>query len=360
MPFMIKPVVDGLLYEAAVRFAADYKQGLHGSDPLVDMGWSAAIIPENYGGLGVELSEVVSVIDALAQYGVHLPVIERCLLAPVLLQGISDQELRGHWLGSVAQGRAVVAAIVNSEPDLGAGLLKATQQGGATLLDGQIVGVTLDLQATHGLVVAELNNTPALFLIQIDQLGAPVDAFRRIDGGKSAGYRFEKQVIPSESLVARGEAVINVLKSAQRAALLGVGVDTVGTMASILLHTIEYLKNRKQFDVALSSFQVLRHRVVDMYSRYESARGIVQECLDNSDINQAAGDRSLSLMKLCLGEAGRFIAESGIQLHGGMGMSEETLVARLAQRLLTNEYRYGDRSYHVDQLRLMDSLAATQ
>ena len=127
-------------------------------------------------------------------------------------------------------------------------------------------------------------------------------------------------------------------------------VDSVATLGALIEQTIAYLNGRVQFGVAIATFQAPRHRMADVYVRYESVRGMVEECVRGDGLEHSAHLRHLRLMKLCVGDIGRFAAESAIQLHGGMGMSEEVLAARLAQRLLANEFRYGDRLFHATAL----------
>jgi hypothetical protein len=206
--------------------------------------------------------------------------------------------------------------------------------------------------ATHYLIFAKQTSSDEalIFLVAAAELPAPTKHYRSIDGVQTVDLTFENTAVPNRQCLIQGPEAVAAITAAQNMALLATSVDTVSAMGSLLEQTIQYLKTRTQFEVTLSSFQALRHRTVEMYVRYESARGMLQECLRHS-LTDTDQPRRLALLKLCLGEAARFSAQAAIQLHGGMGMSEETLAARLAQRLITNEYRYGDRLFHAKALR---------
>jgi alkylation response protein AidB-like acyl-CoA dehydrogenase len=124
----------------------------------------------------------------------------------------------------------------------------------------------------------------------------------------------------------------------------------VAALAALIRHTVSHLKERHQFGVALSSFQALRHRTADMYVRYLAARGLLVHAFAEHDRMAPDLSRTLQLMKVSLAESARACAEAAIQMHGGMGMSEEVLATRLAQRLITSEFRYGDRLLHSARL----------
>jgi alkylation response protein AidB-like acyl-CoA dehydrogenase len=130
-------------------------------------------------------------------------------------------------------------------------------------------------------------------------------------------------------------------------------VETVGAMGAMIEQTIEYLSTRIQFGVALSTFQALRHRAVEMYVAYEGARGLVKQIALDWSANPASCDaqnQDAALTKLYLANVGRMVAESVIQLHGGMGMTVEMPAARLAMHTLMCNLQFGDRLHCLDSL----------
>ncbi len=356
MTFTTQALVEGPVFDSALRFAADYtdQQQADNLDPIIEMGWAATLIPEQEGGAGGNLDDLVAIIDGLGQHALALPLLERCALTPLLLAAVEQPAIRRRWLNGIANGSYAISTLCTTQPDLGLGALKATidLSGERFTLRGQLLGTTLSPHATHYLVLAKHSHTEQalLFLMDATDLPGPTKRYRSIDGIQTVDIAFEGINVPIAQCLAQGISAQAAIAAAQNMALLATAVDTVSALGSLLAHTIQYLKTRTQFDVPLSSFQALRHRTVEMYVRYESARGMLQECLRHA-LTDPEQTRRLRLLKLCLGDAARFCAQAAIQLHGGMGMSEETLAARLAQRLITNEYRYGDRLFHVKALR---------
>ncbi len=355
MTFTTQALVEGPVFESALRFAADYNsQEPTNNDPIAQMGWAATLIPEQDGGAGGTLDDLVAIINGLGQHALTLPLLERCALTPLLLAAIEPPATRRQWLTGIANGTHAISTLSTTQPDLGLSALSATIVPGNErfALQGHLLGATLCTHATHYLVLAKQTHSTqaSIFLMTAAELPAPTKHYRSIDGVQTVDLTFEKLSISASQCLAQGATASAAIAAAQNMALLATAIDTVSGLGSLLEHTIQYLKTRTQFDVTLSSFQALRHRTVEMYVRYESARGMLQECLRHA-LTDPEHTRRLRLLKLCLGDAARFCAQAAIQLHGGMGMSEETLAARLAQRLITNEYRYGDRLFHTKALK---------
>jgi len=355
MTFTTQALVDGPVFDSALRFAAAYsKQQPTNIDSIVEMGWAATLISEQEGGAGGSLDDLVAIIDGLGQHAIALPLLERCALIPLLLAAIEQSSSGRQWLTGIADGTYAISTLSTTQPDLGQSALTATRDSGGDRfsLQGNLQGAMLCAHATHYLIFAKQTSSDEalIFLVAAAELPAPTKHYRSIDGVQTVDLTFENTAVPNRQCLIQGPEAVAAITAAQNMALLATSVDTVSAMGSLLEQTIQYLKTRTQFEVTLSSFQALRHRTVEMYVRYESARGMLQECLRHS-LTDTDQPRRLALLKLCLGEAARFSAQAAIQLHGGMGMSEETLAARLAQRLITNEYRYGDRLFYAKALR---------
>ncbi len=345
MPFVVQPLSDGLLFDSAHRLTAAALAG--DADPLASLGWGAVLVPAAAGGVDGTLQDLCAIVEGLALHGLRLPVIERCAIAPLLLQGV-DAERAEPVLQAIAQGDAVQPLVNHAAGFVGA-WLRATRTDAGWRLQGCIEGVDDSLPALSVLALAETDAGPALFHLPSEGLPAPVARYRGMDGVAAADHVWDVDA-PLAACLAQGEAVRAAVARAQDAALLAICVDTVASAGAGLSDVIAYLATRVQFGAALSGQQALRHRVADAYVRYESARGIVTRLLARTEGDVPPAARELALAKCALGETGRLIAEEIIQLHGGMGMSEETPAARLATRLLANEFRYGDRWRHATAL----------
>lgn len=354
MTFIAKPIFPGMLYDAAARLSHDYSDNTTDSDEdiIATMGWPSVLIAEKYGGSDGTIEDLAAIVEGLAPRGIRLPVVERCAIAPILLHAAAGDDQNERWLCRLADGTARIAPLVGSSPGLSRTRLVATPSATGFRLDGIVEGVAVAASATHYVLLATIPGNDqgatraALFVVGADALPEPLRRYQTIDGCYTTDFAFRSFAADAKDCIAVGKPVDRAIQYAEDVALVITCVDSVATLGALIEQTIAYLNGRVQFGVQLSTFQVLRHRLVDMYVRYESARGMVEQCVRAGGLNRSTHLRNLSLMKLCVGETGRFSAETAIQLHGGMGMCEEVLAARLAQRLLASEFRYGDRLFH--------------
>lgn len=340
-----EPIFPGLLLDAAARFAQDCAAAPPSTaDPLRDMGWTCTLVPEEFGGAGASMADVAAIAEGLATHGVHLPLVETCAVAPLLLQAAAP-DVASKWLAAVCDGSAQVAPLVPLSAPVSRIGLQARQLDIGFTLEGEVRGVDVSLPASHWIVAVTLQGSgePALFLVEADRIGPPRAAYQTMEGRRGADFALHGLTVPAGACIARGASAHEALAKADDAALLVTAADTVAALASLIQLTIRHLQERRQFGVALATFQVLRHRVADMYVRYLGARGLVLHAFDAHAAGAADAARTLRLMKVSLAETARQCAELAIQMHGGMGVSEEVLATRLAQRLIASEFRYGDR-----------------
>jgi len=355
------PLFPGMLLDSAARFAQDNPgaTGFSASNPVAEMGWACTLVPEESGGVGGTLADLAAIVEGLATHGVHLPVIETCAIAPLLLQ--AAPETGAQWLQQACEGEATIAPMTSLSKPLSDLVVQARQLDIGYALTGEVTGVDISLQATHFIVPARIAGGAdvGLFLVPADRI-APSASYRTMEGRTAADFRFDALTLPAGACLSHGAAACDALARAENAALLLTGVDTVASLAALLQQTITHLKERRQFGVSLSSFQVLRHRTSDIYVRLLAARGLVIAASRLHESESPGLDRTLRLMKVSLAESARACAESAIQMHGGMGVSEEVLATRLAQRLIASEFRWGDRLTHASRLLRSPAIDAGQ
>ncbi|WP_295540657.1 acyl-CoA dehydrogenase family protein [uncultured Pseudacidovorax sp.] len=344
------PLFPGMLFDAADRFAQDHVHSatLPG-DPVRELGWTATLVPEADGGVGGTLADLASVVEGLAAQGLQLPVVEACAVVPLLLRA-APAEVAGPWLQAVAESEVQMAPLAALSVLPEDSSLRAVRSDGGFVLDGRVPGVDVTLPASHWLAVATLDGAPALFLVDAERIGAPAARYRTMEGRRAADFVLAAVALPATALIAQGEPLRAALAAAGDAALLLTLVDTVAAQAALIRHTLTHLQERRQFGVALATFQVLRHRVADMFVKAQCAQGLVMHAFHALDAGAPDLRRTLQLARLSIAETARAAAEAAIQMHGGMGLSEEVLATRLAQRLIASEFRYGDRLGQLAQL----------
>ena len=338
------PLFPGMLLDATVRFAQDQTASPTTREPIRDMGWNCTLVTEALGGVGGNLSDLASIMEALATYGMQLPIIEACVVVPLMLEA-EPADSATRWLEMMCNGNATIMPLIAMSAPLEDIAVEARPLSIGFELSGEILGVDFSQDTSHYIVPVRLYGTDclALFVVAREQMPAPTAVYRTMEGRRAADFTISHLTLPATACIAQGEAAALSISRANDAALMLTAVDTVAALAALIEQTANYLKDRRQFGVALSTFQALRHRAADMYVRYLAARGLLMHAF--SEYERLAPDlsRTLCLMKVSLAETARTCAEGAIQMHGGMGMSEEVLATRLAQRLLTSEFHFGDR-----------------
>ena len=359
MPFTVTPMFPGDLYDTTDRIAATAAPAWSGDQnsggsakwtQILELGWQGVLVSEEAGGVGATLAEFAAIAEAAGRHAMALPLIARCVVSPILLAAAGRNDAALALLEQLSAGQASACPVIQPE---GARSLQATAAtGGSIRLQGVLKGADLTEPASHLVFNAFGPNgsVPVLVLLATSELTQPVRYFEGLDGRRTADISLDGVVVEASHVLLQGDAVATVVRSAMSTGAVMTSVQTVGALGAMIEQTIEYLSTRTQFGVALSTFQALRHRVVEMYVAYESARGLVKDVTEDLSANPAADQRDAALTKLYLATVGRTVAESAIQMHGGMGMTVEMPAARLAMHALMCNLQYGDRYHYLDSL----------
>jgi alkylation response protein AidB-like acyl-CoA dehydrogenase len=339
------PLFAGDLYDTALRLAQAQPPGAStDATPawrqMLQLGWQGVLVEEESGGAGAELADFAAIVEAISTRGLTVPIIERCAVAPALLaacQGAAAKEL----LEQVAAGGASVAPVLHVAPQHAAAH-PPTLRGDR--LSGTVGAVDWTVSPTHVIFDAldGASDAPLLILLDAAELSSRLRCYVGIDGRTSADIDAAGLCVREQHILLRSAPAADAVAVAQQLGSVLGCVATIGACGAMIEQTVEHLSTRVQFGTPLATFQALRHRVVDMYVAYENARGLVR---DQVLLHAHAPDaRQVALTRLYVQGVGRSLADATIQLHGGMGMSQETLAARLAMHALMAALRYGDRS----------------
>jgi alkylation response protein AidB-like acyl-CoA dehydrogenase len=368
MPFSASPMFPGDLYDTMDRIGATtpsrwQASSLRQESPqwqqVLELGWQGVVVDEAAGGVGATLADFASIAEAAGRHAVTLPLIARCVVAPTLL-------LRGRHIATRSLLEQISAGIASVCPVIettGTDEVRATQVGeGHFQLQGIVRGAVLTEPASHFVFPATAGNdsTPLLVILDADRVTQNICYFDGIDGQRTGDITLDGMIVEADQVLLQGEAATAAIQNAMLTGAVMTCVQTVGALGAMIEQTIEYLSTRNQFGVALSTFQALRHRTVDMYVAYEGARGLVKQIAEDWSTNPSSSssqDRDAALTKLYLATVGRMVAEAAIQLHGGMGMTVEMPAARLAMHTLMCNLQYGDRLHYLDSLSMQMMLA---
>lgn len=314
---------------------------------LAELGLTGLRISEAYGGMGMGSVESMIVMEELGR-GIALEPISQNLLCSQLFQVFASEVFKQTWLPKVASGEAL---IVFAHQERGARYqwrkceAKAVKGPAGFALSGTKNIVSVGDHADAFLVPAQLDGKLALFLVQRDTAGISVHGYGCQDGSRAADLMMQNA--PAQLLTLDGEAVM------QLAMDFGIAITcayAVGVMDKTLALTAEYLNTRKQFGVAISSFQALRHRIADMKMQLELARSM--SYFVNLKLASPAIERSrtASQAKVQLSHSMRFIGQQGVQLHGGIGITDEYIMSHYLKALTQLDINFGDGFHHLAQL----------
>jgi alkylation response protein AidB-like acyl-CoA dehydrogenase len=324
-----------------------------------ELGILGATLPEAVGGSGGGAVELMVIAEALGHALVVEPYVDTVVVAGGLLHRAGG-EVATAVLERIVAGTAIVA-LAAAEPTSGDNLqdvsTTAERDGDDWVLNGaKIVAMSTPL-ATHLLITARTSNRRSdtdgisLFLADFDPAKPPpglnVHSYRTIDDRRAADLYFDGVRLPAHALLAAaGQAWPSVARARDEGAA-AISAEAVGCMRKVLADTVEYSKQRRQFGQPIGSFQVLQHRMVDMYMELEQAVAAVYLAVLKLKAEPAVRARSVSAAKATIGRAARFIGQNAVQLHGGMGMTEELAVGHYFKRLTAIQYEFGSTDHHL-------------
>ena len=315
---------------------------------IADLGWVALTLPENAGGLGLPLAHAAPIFEAMGAHLALLPLAES-LQAAALLQGDTHSAL----VQAMAEGKnLVVPALLENGSAAGAApqSVKAEKQGDGVRITGSKRAVAWGAEATHWVVSTALASGEAsLWLVPSNSPGVSVQAYAGIDDKRLADLHFEGLNLPRTACVAQGQAALDLLAQAHAIALAATCAEAAGAMAALYAVTLDYVKTRKQFGKTIGSFQALQHRLADMLVKVELAKSLAAVALQVAP-EGAASLPLLQAAKVQASQSARYLGEQAVQLHGGIGLTNECQTSHYARRLLALDKLHGDANLHLGRL----------
>ncbi|WP_297848113.1 acyl-CoA dehydrogenase family protein, partial [Mycobacterium sp.] len=187
----------------------------------------------------------------------------------------------------------------------------------------------------------------SLFLTESDAAGIEIHPYRTIDDRRAADIALHDVRLPPQALLGEEGQAWSSLARARDEGTAAICSEAVGCMRKVLADTVDYCKQRKQFGQPIGSFQVLQHRMVDMYMELEQSVAAVYLAILNLEADEATRARAVSVGKATIGRSARLIGQQAVQLHGGMGMTEELAIGHYFKRLTAIQYEFGTTDQHI-------------
>ncbi len=314
---------------------------------LAELGLCGLYVPEADGGLGMGPVEGMVVMEELGR-GIVLEPLAQSLIAGGVLAGYADAATRAAWLPRIASGEALVVLAYQERAAryrLDVCEAKATQAPGGYVLNATKSVVPAGDQADAFIVPARINSQLALFLVERQSAGVTTRGYGTQDGSRAAEVGLKNA--PATLITQDGLAA---LEHAVDIGIAATCAEAVGVMDKTLALTAEYMNTRKQFGVAISTFQALRHRAADMKMQLELARSMSYYA--SLKLNSPAPERraAMARAKYQLGQSMRFVGQQSVQLHGGIGVTDEYIGSHYFKKLTQLELSFGDTLHHLGEV----------
>jgi alkylation response protein AidB-like acyl-CoA dehydrogenase len=326
---------------------------------LADLGVLAITVPAAQGGLGFGPLETLAMMGDCGRNLVLEPVLSSAVIATAALRAFAGQTPAGELLAALATGEKI-AVLAHFESDSRFEsrwvTTRARRVGEAYRLDGH-KGVVMHAGAADTLLVSARTAGEAgdaagvsLFLVPRSAPGLVLDEYPTVDGQRAADVYLSGVEVPVAGRLGPEGGAFSAVESALDIGLAALCAEAVGVMQALVDATIEYVRTRQQFGQPIGRFQALQHRIADMLIHLEQARSMsylaALRCMAPD-----AGERgrALSAAKAVIGQASRFVGQQAVQLHGGMGMTDELKVSHWFKRLTAAQLMFGDSDTHLQR-----------
>jgi alkylation response protein AidB-like acyl-CoA dehydrogenase len=329
----------------AIVKAGGFDRGAYGE--LADLGLAGLYISEDDGGMGMGPVEGMVVMEELGR-GIVLEPLGQTLIAGGILSGYAPQALKAAWLPKIAGGEALVVLAQQERKAryrLDVCETQASGSGDAWTVSGAKSIVPAGDQADAFLVPATVKGKIALFLVERQASGVTTRGYGTQEGGRAAEVSFKSA--PATLVTLDG---LTALEHAVDIGIAAACAEAVGVLDKTMDVTVEYMNTRKQFGVPLSTFQALRHRVADMKMQLELARSMSYYAALKLNAPAEERRRALARAKYQAGVAMRFIGQNSVQLHGGIGVTDEYIGSHYFKKLTQLELSFGDTLHHLGEV----------
>jgi alkylation response protein AidB-like acyl-CoA dehydrogenase len=326
---------------------------------LAELGVLALNVPAAQGGLGFGPLETLAMMGPCGRSLLLEPLLSSAVIATAALRAYAADAQAQGLLTRMAGGQAI-AVLAHFEKDSRFETqwvrTRAVRSEAGYRLDGH-KAVVMHAAAADTLLISARTAGDAgdavgvtLFRVPRDAPGLTLDSYATIDGQRAADVYLKGVEVPAAGRLSAEGAALAAIEAALDIGLAALCAEAVGVMQALLDATVTYVQNRQQFGVPIGRFQALQHRIADMLIHLEQARSMSYlAALRCADENVSERRRALSAAKAVIGQACRFVGQQAVQLHGGMGMTDELIVSHWFKRLTAAELMFGDSDAHLQR-----------
>ena len=322
---------------------------------FAELGWLSIPFAEEHGGFGGNIVDLSVVMEELGKGLVVEPYFPTVVLFGGLIARAGNDAQRAEWLprvigGDVLGGFAYVER--QSRFALHDCLTAATSSGDGFVLNGEKVVVFNGEQADHLVVLARTSGEQSdrtglsLFIVEASAAGIDKMNYPMMDGQRVANVTFKDVALPADALLGEEGQALALVEALVDEAIIALASEAVGIMGVLNTKTLEYAKTREQFGVAIGSYQALQHRMVDTMMAYEQCKSLLFKALCEYKQDPAMAAETIHALKVLIDRNAKHVFGEAIQIHGGMGMTDELDIGHYAKRLMMINTTFGDANFH--------------
>ena len=322
---------------------------------FAELGWLSIPFAEEHGGFGGNIVDLSVVMEELGKGLVVEPYFPTVVLFGGLIARAGNDAQRAEWLprvigGDVLGGFAYVER--QSRFALHDCLTTATSSGDGFVLNGEKVVVFNGEQADHLVVLARTSGEQSdrtglsIFIVEASAAGIDKMNYPMMDGQRVANVTFKDVALPADALLGEEGQALALVEALVDEAIIALASEAVGIMGVLNTKTLEYAKTREQFGVAIGSYQALQHRMVDTMMAYEQCKSLLFKALCEYKQDPAMAAETIHALKVLIDRNAKHVFGEAIQIHGGMGMTDELDIGHYAKRLMMINTTFGDANFH--------------
>jgi alkylation response protein AidB-like acyl-CoA dehydrogenase len=321
---------------------------------FAEMGFTGILIDEDAGGLGLGHVEAGVVLEEIGRNLSPSPFLSTAVAA---VEALKDTPHGDHWFPGILAGETVAAlAIDESAKHRGTIAMRAERSGNGFRLTGTkhfvVYGHVADLIVVAARTTGGDDDEEGITLFSVDRdaPGLTSTAGRLVDSSVASRLRFDGVEVDADAVIGEVDGGAGRLGRLLAAGRTGAAAELLGVGGGAMGMTVGYLKDRRQFGVPIGSFQALQHRAAHLYAEMEVARAAVLKAQQLLDAGDAAADEAVSVAKAMSGMAATLAVQEGIQMHGGIGMTDEADIGLYMKRARVLAELFGDANFHADKL----------
>ena len=325
---------------------------------MAELGWLGLPFDESDGGFGGNQIDVLVIMEQFGKGLVLEPYLASVVMGGGALNKGGTESLKKEILPGLVDGTKQLSfayAEQQSRFDLEDVITSARKEKDTFILNGQKSMVQNAETADHIVIAARTSggqideNGITLFLVDASSEGLSMDNFPTVDGLRASEITLKNVSVNADRVVGNVDEGFEILQSVANDAILALSAEAVGAMEVLYKDTVEYTQQREQFDHPMSEFQVLQHRMVDMFMEYEQCKSMLYRATMESVQDPKAAQRTIHGLKHLIGKSGLFVGENAVQLHGGMGVTEELRIGHFFKRLLVIDSMFGNADHHLQK-----------